>query len=82
MSNWQTIRPRLAPIARRTAISFWRALPRASCRLATLGKPAAEQIRRPDEHQNKLPRSLQQTRSPDSSAARLWSALVRCDCSA
>lgn len=34
VSNWRTIRGRVAPSAVRTAISFWLATPRESCRLA------------------------------------------------
>jgi hypothetical protein len=36
VSNWRTIRARVAPSAVRTAISFWRATPRDSCRFARL----------------------------------------------
>ena len=36
VSNWRTMRQRLAPIARRMANSRWRAAPRAISRLATL----------------------------------------------
>ena len=38
MSNWRTIRERVAPKETRTAISFSRPIARASCRLATLAQ--------------------------------------------
>ncbi len=38
MSSSRTTRPRLAPIARRTAISRWRSAPRARSRLPTLAQ--------------------------------------------
>ena len=39
MSNWRTMRPRLAPMAERTANSCWRAVARASSRMDTLPQP-------------------------------------------